>query len=132
MACVMQDLGWSIADTEALFLPSAAPAADAAAGSKSRPTAAAKKPAAASGTIKKTAAAADGQPAAMTDVVVSGFETACHVSAIRCHNAAVAQVKVELSAAALVLKDSMYAWQRNEAANKERWAGFLSNLEDLV
>ena len=132
LGCFVQDLGWSTADTEALFPSSATPAADAANGSKGKPTAAAKKPAASSSADKKTTAAAEGQPAIMTDVVVSGLETPCHVSAVRCHNAAVAQVKAELSAAAMVLKTSMYAWQRNEAANKERWATSLSNLGDLV
>lgn len=122
--CVEQDLGWSLADTEALCAPSVSPAADAAvAGAKGKPAPVAKKPPAAAGSDKT---------APMMDEVVNGFQTPCHVVAIQCHKAAVEQLKADLTAAVCSLKDSMYAWQRNEATNKERWAGCLKHLGDVV
>lgn len=125
-----QDLGWSLADTDALCAPSTSPAADAAtASNKGKPPAAAKKPA----TADKTAPATPiGQMAPMTDEIVNGFQTPCHVAAIQCHKAAVEQLNADMTAAVSILKDSMYAWQQNEAANKERWAICLKNLEDVV
>lgn len=68
----------------------------------------------------------------MTDLVVYGFQTPCHVAAIQCHKAAVEQLKADLTAAISVLKDNMYAWQQNEIANKERWAGCLQHLGEVV
>ena len=74
-------------------------------------------------TADKTAtAAAVDQAAPMTDEIVNGFQTPRHVAAIQCHKAAMEQLK---AAAVSSLKDSMYAWQQNEVANKEQWAACL-------
>ena len=130
-ACrVDQDLGWGLSDSEALCAPSASPAADAVtAGSKGKPVSVTKK----QPTADKTAtAAAVGQAAPMTDEIVNGFQTPCHVAAIQCHKAAVEQLKANLTAAISSLKDSMYAWQQHETANKERWAACLKKMYDVV
>ena len=128
-----QDLGWSLANTEALCAPSTSPAADAApASSKGKPTTAAKKPAAAGSADKTAPATAIGQNVPMIDEIVNGFQTPCHVAAVQGHTAAVEQLKADLTAAVSILKDSMYAWQQNEVANKERWAVCLKHLEDVV
>ena len=130
ICCDDQDLGWSATDSEALFPPSAAPAADAATGSKRPPPAAVKK--AAPGADKKSPPGNDGQAPPMTEEIVTGYDTPCHVACVQCHNAATVQLKADLAAATTLLKDSMYAWQRNETANKERWAHYLQVLGDVV
>ena len=125
-----QDLGWSLVDTEALGAPSTSPAAaSATASNKGKSSTAAKKPA----TADKTAPAPPiGQTAPMTDEIVSGFQTPCHVAAIQYHKAAVQQLKADMTAAVSILKDTVYAWQHNEIANRERWGVCLKNLEDIV
>lgn len=131
--CDVQDLGWSQANTEALCAPSPSPAADAAsASSKGKPTTAAKKPAAAGSADKTASATATDQIVSMTDEIVNGFQTPCHVAAVQGHTAAVGQLKADLTAAVSILKDSMYAWQQNEVANKGRWALCLKNMDDVV
>lgn len=133
VSCADQDLGWSVADTVALCAPSASPAADAAtASSKGKPTVAAKKPSAAGSADKTAAAAAVGQLAPMADEIVNGLQTPCHVAAVQAHKAASEQLEVDLAAAVSHLKDSMYAWQHNEVANKDRWAVCLKSLQDVV
>ncbi len=124
--CVWQDLGWSATDTEALCPLPAQPASDAASAPKGKAAAAAKKPASAE---KKAPAATEGP---MTEEVVGGFETPCHVAAVRGHHAAVLQLKEHLAASVAVLKSSMSVWQKNELANKERWAVLLRSLNDAV
>ena len=131
--CVSQDLGWSLADTEALCTPSTSPAADAAAANGiGKPATAARKASAAASADKTAPATAVGQIAPMSEEIVFGFQTPCHVAAVQCHKVAANQLKADLTAAVLILKDSMYAWQQNEAANKERWANCLRKLEDVV
>lgn len=123
-------MGWSGADTEALCPPAATPASDAANAPKGKPAAAAKK---AANADKKASAATDGATSApMTEELVTGFETPCHVAAVRGHHAAMLQLKEHLAASVAVLKDSMCSWQKNEEANKERWAGLLRSLGDVV
>lgn len=124
--CVWQDLGWSASDTEALCPSPAQSAADAASAPKGKAAAAAKKPASAE---KKAPAATEGP---MAEEVVSGFETPCHVAAVRGHHAAMLQLKEHLAASVAVLKSSMSVWQKNEVANRERWAVLLSSLNDAV
>lgn len=126
---MLQDLGWSATDAEALCPVPATPAADAATAAKSKTPAAVKKPVSAD---RKASAAADAVSAPMTEELVTGFETACHVAAIRSHHAAMLQLKEALMMSVTRLKDCMYSWQRNETANKERWAGLLNSLGDLV
>ncbi len=124
--CVWQDLGWSASDTEGLCPALAQPAADAASAPKGKAAAAAKKPASAE---KKAPAATEGP---MTEEIVSGFETPCYVAAVRGHHAAVLQLKEHLAASVAALKSSMSVWQKNEVANKERWAVLLKSLNDAV
>ena len=123
-----QDLGWSATDTEALCSLSAQPASDAAAPVKSKTAATTKKP----GSADKGATAAGGASAAMADEVVTGFDTPCHVAAISEHHTAVLQVTQRLAASVAELKGSMYCWQKNEEANKGRWAALLRSLGDVV
>ena len=124
-----QDLGWSATDTEALCPLSAQPPSDAAAPVKSKAAAATKKPGSAD---KGATAAAGGASAAMAEEVVTGFDTPCHVAAISEHHTAVSQVAQRLAASVAELKGSMYCWQRNEEANKERWGTLLRSLGDVV
>lgn len=123
-----QDLGWSATDTEALCPLSAQPAPDAAAPVKSKAAAATKKP----GSADKGATTAGGASTAMAEEVVTGFDTPCHVAAVSEHHTAVLQVVQRLAASVAELKGSMYCWQRNEEANKERWAALLRSLGDIV
>ncbi|DBB04647.1 TPA: hypothetical protein ACH3X1_012711 [Trebouxia sp. C0004] len=122
----MQDLGWSATDTEALCPPPAQPASDAASAPKGKAAAAAKKPASAE---RKPPAATEGS---MAEEIVGGFETPCHVAAVRGHHAAVLQLKEHLAASVAALKSTMSVWQKNVLANQERWADLLKSLNDAV
>lgn len=121
---LLQSLGWSEADRDALCAPPAAPAADAA---PAKANAAAKK---AGNADKKAAASTDTTAAPLTEEVVTGLDVVCHVAAITSHRGALQQLEGNLIAAVEQLKEQVYGWQMDETANKERWAGYLNKLRD--
>ena len=127
---MQQDLGWSAADSEALCPSAVQPSADAAPTAKGKTAAAAKKPAT---TDKKAApAAAAAAVISMTEELVTGLETPCHVAVIRCHQSSVSEVLSALKASVKELKGSMSSWQNSEQANKIRWTKSVTSLSDLI